>query len=1111
MSTEGGLFRYDGDRFQPFRAYAGAKTGYTYSLHSSPDGQFWTASSAGLFRLTGDRLVVVPGFESEQLEGGQSIGSDATNVYVATPRGLRAMNLYGRGQVRLLSPRQSHSVLVASDHTIWFGCGNRLCSMQAGREQEWGAERGVSAGPWNSIAEDSGGRLWIRSSDRVLVRESTSTAFHAVGNLPALNSSRGSLLVSNSCGQVMIPHNAGLMICDAEQCRNSGPESGLPRTEVLTALEDREGSLWLGYSGRGLARQLGGNQWQSFTEEEGLGSPGIWRIVRDIAGDLWIGTSRGLFHGSYTAGRWRFRRSDAVGELTVYGLVADPDGSLWIGTFQPGENGLVRYNPRTHEKVVYRVSPRSTGFSITQLSRDDTGTIWVAGRRGVMRLLPGGTRLEPVPLPVDGAAITEIRSTNRGLYVAGRKGLYIQQGAVRRLLTAADGLKDDFVQSLSVGPDGALWIAYFSPSGITRIEVNGGKVELRHLTSDEGLPGNVVYSQFFDALGRHWLGTDNGVAVLDGERWRHYDVSDGLVWNDCNAHSYLTEPDSTVWVGTSAGLARYHPAGRSKSVLPDTLITSVLRNDVPSAGADFDSTTRSLALRFTVLSYQDQTPRFRYRIGAGSSPWVQTKTHEVRFAELPSGSYRFEVQGGTEAGEWSHPAVLNFRIHSPWYLSWPCQVGSLLLLGALVWFWWRQREIRQSTLRATLEAAVAERTRDLAEATKRAEQANNSKSQFLANMSHEIRTPMHGVLGMARLALDSKTLPESSEHVETLCGTAEGLLHVINDILDFSKIEAGKMPLEHIPFSLPRMLDDLRKLISPRAGAKGVDLQCQAAESVPTVIVGDPARLRQVLMNLLGNAVKFTSNGSVTLEVVQTASDPVDRRCELHFRVRDTGVGIPKEQQQTIFEAFGQADSSVTRRFGGTGLGLTICSQLVQLMGGHIWVESAPGVGSTFQFTCSVGIAGPECLAERTVDIVEEEQHGLRVLLAEDNPVNQRVATAMLRKHAHQVTVVSTGVDAVEAWEAGEFDVILTDNQMPKMGGLEAVRCIRECEIATGRRRTRVVALSASAMIGDRERFLSAGMDAFLAKPFSAAELYSVLRQVMEPRPAAEPRWETKD
>jgi ligand-binding sensor domain-containing protein len=204
VSTEGGLFRYDGDRFQPFRASSGVRTGYTYSMHSSPDGQFWTASSAGLFRWTGNGLVVVPGFEDAGLEGGQAIGSDATNVYVATPRGLRGMALQGGGQVRLLSPKRSYSVLVASDQTVWFGCGNLLCSMQAGREQEWGAGRGVSGGPWNSIAEDTGGRLWIRSSDRVLVREPAGAAFHAVANLPVLDSSRGSLLVSNRLGQVMV-------------------------------------------------------------------------------------------------------------------------------------------------------------------------------------------------------------------------------------------------------------------------------------------------------------------------------------------------------------------------------------------------------------------------------------------------------------------------------------------------------------------------------------------------------------------------------------------------------------------------------------------------------------------------------------------------------------------------------------------------------------------------------------------------------------------------------------------------------------------------------------------------------------------------------------------
>ena len=259
----------------------------------------------------------------------------------------------GGGQPRLVSPKRSYSVYVASDQTVWFGCGSAVCSLRDGREREWAGEDGVTPGPWSSIAEDTAGRLWIRSNDKVLVRESAGPAFHAPPNLPTLNSTHGSLLAPTRLGQMLIPHDAGLMICEGDDCRNYGAESGLRHTGVIAALEDREGSIWLGYSGHGLARWLGRDQWQSFAEEEGLADPGIWRIVRDAAGDLWIGTSRGLFQGTQKGGRWRFRRSDAVGELTVYGLAAETDGSLWVGTFQSQMHGLLRYYPQTHQKVIY--------------------------------------------------------------------------------------------------------------------------------------------------------------------------------------------------------------------------------------------------------------------------------------------------------------------------------------------------------------------------------------------------------------------------------------------------------------------------------------------------------------------------------------------------------------------------------------------------------------------------------------------------------------------------------------------------------------------------------------------------------------------------------------
>ena len=414
-----------------------------------------------------------------------------------------------------------------------------------------------------------------------------------------------------------------------------------------------------------------------------------------------------------------------------------------------------------------------------------------------------------------------------------------------------------------------------------------------------------------------------------------------------------------------------------------------------------------------------------------------------------------------------------------------CLIGFLLLQGyPLYKSYWKQQHDR------ALETA---RSRELEAAKIAAESASLAKSQFLANMSHEIRTPMHGILGMAQLAIGSETPQETREYVKTLRTSAEGLLHVLNDILDFSKIEAGKLTLESVPFSVRHSVDEVRKMSLAEARAKGLVLECRVADDVPDLLIGDPMRLHQVLVNLLGNALKFTEFGSVSLQVTQDAALSINSDAVLLFRVSDTGIGIPEKQQKTIFDAFAQADGSVTRRFGGSGLGLAISSQLVQLMGGRLSVESTLNIGSTFQFTCRLGIARQQELAiEQVGPIVQGPP--MRILLAEDNLVNQMVAIKLLAKHGHHVEVVTTGLEAVQAWEHESFDLILMDEQMPAMDGVEAVRQIRTRELENGAKRTAIVALTASAMKGDRERFLAAGMDGYLAKPFTSEELYAAIR-----------------
>jgi signal transduction histidine kinase/CheY-like chemotaxis protein/HPt (histidine-containing phosphotransfer) domain-containing protein len=539
---------------------------------------------------------------------------------------------------------------------------------------------------------------------------------------------------------------------------------------------------------------------------------------------------------------------------------------------------------------------------------------------------------------------------------------------------------------------------------------------------------------------------------------------------------------------------------------------------------------------------------------------------------------------------------------------------------------------QQESLEAAVEARTAELralNEDMAAARDRAMDASRAKSEFLANMSHEIRTPMNGIIGMTDLALGNKVDEETRDCLETVKSSAESLLAILNDILDFSKIESRKLEIESVPFALREILSDLLKPFAVRADQKGLELIVDVDDDVPATLIGDPGRLQQVVGNLVGNAVKFTTTGHVLVEIREDAR--VNGCTMLHVLVTDTGIGVPAEKHATIFDPFSQADGSTTRKFGGTGLGLTISATLVQMMGGRIWLESEPGSGATFHVALPLEIAGlanePQldstlvnlralvvddnevnrrilvaqltrwqmeptavssgrealdvlraALGSRPFDLVlldanmpeadgftvaawiaadpqlarapvvmltssgqwgeagrsrelgvaayltkPVEQGSLlahirrvvqgstsnaeaapnpsaqvitpaKILLAEDNVVNQRVAVGLLQKRGHFVTLAQNGREAVEAVQRETFDLVLMDVQMPEMGGIEATIAIREHEAATGGH-VRIVAMTAHAMNGDRDRCIAAGMDGYLSKPIQQAVLFQVVEQ----------------